>query len=335
MNLLHKKKQEEFDDDLNYYNNTVLRDIQNFKEEENVKLQAKQNNILTIRNIYEREMEIKQRNLKNEREKRNQEDKYYLECNNKLIENDLLHQKKLKLQQQEMNKKILLENEENKKKKLLMKQKEIEENLRIMKEYEMKLDREAKEREDLFNKRLKELEKYGQKFMLEGAGKKANDDLIKFEQFLLSEQRKKDEEDRRNEELKEKKRKELMSSINSFNQQQLEIKKKLKLDQKYEDQRYIESLKNDLKSFEQEEKDKKNQLKTKRYTYFQDLNNQVSNYNKYVRKNLDEITPVEKSINKDTLVNLEKDPNLLSNVLKCMRISDDNKKDKFILQRPY
>lgn len=128
-----------------------------------------------------------------------------------------------------------------------------EEDKRLMREYEAKLEREDFERANAFQRRLEKLEASGAKWAEEGAGKKQADDDRKIELMILDEAARKEAAD---DERERRDKAKLLSDAKMIMQTNLELSRRKKAREaavKEEDMKYASMYRNQGEKYQRDE----------------------------------------------------------------------------------
>ena len=313
-------------DDQNYVKH-IMNDIEKFHEEEHQKVIAKKKHHHDELIMRKAQIEEQKKRILDEKEELRQIELRNLELAREQIRLDNEKREQLRLKAKEENDRIKKENELNKKIRMEEKIREAELDHHLMVEYAAKLDRENAAREEAFNQRMKEMEKYGAKFENEGAGKALRDEQIRFEQMLLKEQQKKEEEDRRKEREKEENRKRQLLAQLEENRRQLEQRRLEYQQERERDAVFAEKFKQEMDEWKRQEIEKHRKKLLSQADYRTKLDSQIEELKK-VDRNLTGITSTEKNLNMKTLKEISDDPKVLSKVMHQMRISQAYKNKK-------
>lgn len=306
-------------DDQNYVKH-ILQDIDKFHQEEHDKYVEKKRHHHQELMMRKAQIDEQKKRLQDEKDELRQIELHNLELAREQIRLENEKREQIRLKAKEENDRIKKENEVNKKLRMEEKLREAEVDHHLMVEYAAKLDREYAAREEAFNKRMKEMEKYASKFENEGAGKALKEDQIRFEQMLLKEQQKKEEEDRRKEREKEEGRRQRLQAQLEENKRQLEQRRKEFMNERENDAQFAVKFKQDVDDFHRQEIEKHRKKLMSQAEYRKKLDVQLDELRK-VDRNLTGITSTEKDINMKTLKEITEDPKVLSKVMHQMRIS--------------
>jgi hypothetical protein len=274
---------------------------------------------------HERELKIRQDQIQEQRQRAQQERaaQEAIDLANVNLAKQKAREEQERIQQHRQFEKEKLkgfktENEENKKRKLVEKQKEAELDLKLRQEYAAKLDADEKAREDLFLKKMHEMEIVAKKFENEGAGKIAKEEKIRFEQQLLREQEKKLHADLQREHDKEIQRKQMNHLANEENTRQLIMREKVKREEKEKDIQLKQQLLDQAQQYRQQEQEFFQKRKIHQEEYRSRLDTQKEELIKY-DINLTGITAMEKKLNASTLDQIERNPEIMNKVLGRMQ----------------
>jgi hypothetical protein len=252
----------------------MVEDIQKFEEIERSKLQAekaKHDEELRVR-----KQQIDAQTAVREKEKQAarklEEDSIRFAKEKAQFEKERLAAKKL--QESDIRKQIEVSNEANRQRLRDERAKAVEEEHRMNKEYEAKLDREAFERDNAFKKRMEALEKFGANFASTGAGKAAKEEEIKFELFLLKETKKKEEADAAAIARKEAERKAKEERARVENARMLEWRTRIDQMEKQQEEKLACKFKSDLEQYQSQVAEEYRLKKEKQVAYRMQLREQ-------------------------------------------------------------
>lgn len=317
-NHSNQQNSAELEDERKYVEH-IMHDIESYHTEEQRKREATRKKYEEELQARKRQIEDQQRRLLEEKTQLRQMERANLDMADNEIKRDMDAAQRARLNAKEKMERIKKENEENKRLRQLEKEKEAEEDYRLMQEYAAKLDREAKEREEAFANRMKTMEKFGQKFANEGAGKALREEQLRFEQQLLREQQKKAADDERKELLKEEERRKRLQAQMNENKRQLEVRKSQREEEKRQDQEMADHYRHEVDAYNREREEKMNKYRKSQLEYRRRLDQQQMDW-KRVSQNLDDITLTEKQINHEILDDLA-NPQTMSKVLHRVRMS--------------
>lgn len=196
------------------YNQYINEDIVKFQQEESQKIQKTKEKYFEEKKIREEQILERQKRKAEEIEQSKKEEAARNQAALDLIEREKQTLLEIKLRERKRQEAIAKENLENLQKLSERRKEEAAEDHRLMQMYAAKLDKEAKERETAFQRRLANLEAFAKKYHHEGAGKKEREDGLKFEALLVKEIQNKIQKDQEDEKLRleSKKNKELQAA---------------------------------------------------------------------------------------------------------------------------
>ena len=171
-----------------------------------------------------------------------------------------------KIEEAKKQKQIVITNELNRERHKQQKLVERDEDNRLMKEYEAKLDREAYDRDNAFKKRMENIDAMGSLFN-QGAGKAAREEEIRLEKFLLSEAKKKEDADAAALAKKEHERREREEKARIENERMLAWRKRMEEIEKKEEEELAYKYKRDLDTYRSEELERWKSNKEKQMHY--------------------------------------------------------------------
>lgn len=302
------------------YAEYVKSDVEKYHVEEQKKQAA-------IKKKYHDELELQklqikdhQRRLEAEREELRIMEEHNLQLARDALERENQKVLNIKKREQDNQKIVSQENEENKKHREIQKKVDADEDQRLMREYAAKLDREAWEREHMFQKKMEEMAKHGSKFENEGAGKVMREERLREEQLLLKEQKRKEEDDKAKELKKKEDSRIRMQLAMMENQRQIIEKKKAADKDKEADMALSEKYRNDSENYKKDLDDYYRNQKEKRLNYREVLYKQMDEGQK-LDKNLTGISAKEKELNKSILEKVTNDPLVMSRVMHRVRLN--------------
>lgn len=220
-----------------------------------------------------------------------------------------------------IHQKIVEENEENDRRKARERLAEQEENNRLAQEYSDRLEAEDKARQDAFQKRVEKLELVA-KWSNEGpVGKGRREEEQRFEELLLKEQLLKEERDKKREEDDAAAKLERARLMNKQNAEQLELRRRLKMEEKERDQEYMEREKKAAEEYQAELQEARRRVKMAQQEYGNLLLEQIN----VEQQTTSAMTPVEQSINKRAMETISEDPVFHSRVMHRIRMHTASK----------
>lgn len=299
------------------YAKVVYADIERYNQEEHqkrIQLKQKYHEELLKQQQQIREM---QKRHEDEKAEKLQEEEFNLQLAQMQIQQELDKQKRQRIAEREKYAKIKLENDENRRYRQVQKEVETQDNIRLMKEYEAKLDREEAAREEAFQTKLKEMEQYAKKFENEGAGKQQREERKRIELMILKEQERKEKMDEERERVKKQIQKENLQKQMQDNAQQLVYKQQKENEQRLKDTELRAQFQEEIERYQVEEKHKLEKKKVSQVTYRDTLDQQLQEMKKIDYK-LVNITGEERKINNDVLTTLTTDQSVLQEVLTRM-----------------
>lgn len=249
VHLVEQNKANDNNDDRNYAE-YVRKDIEKYHQEEAEKANVIKSKYLEEKKIREEQILDNQRRAFGERETFKLDEIKQLKIVDEAIERDRLAQLEAKMKEKQRQAEIVEENNLNLLRRAERKKAEALEDFRLMKEYEMKLDREAYERDHLFQKRIQHLEAIAKKYHHEGAGKNERENELKFEISLLKEIQRKEEFDKLDEERRKENKKKRELAAAKANAELLERKRQAELLNRQQDQLFAKQFREDTLNYQ-------------------------------------------------------------------------------------
>lgn len=302
------------------YAERIANDIKKYHDEEKNKMDKIKKKNHDESDLRMQQIQEKQRRAAQEKAEAMEMDRRNQELNLQKQREEQEKLARIRREKLESQERILQENRENERLRQLARQKDAELDQRQMQEYASKLDREAVERENAFQKRMEKSANNGQKFATEGAGKAQRDAQLREEQLLIREQLRKEENDIAKE-LKKKEDQRIRTHMQLVeNQRQLEKKQREQMEQTKNDITFAERARAEAEAFQAAEKERQRLRLLKQNEYRAMLDAQVSEQKRRNVRN-DGMAPVEKEINMPTLREAVEDPQMLSRVMHRMRLT--------------
>lgn len=230
-------------------------------------------------------------------------------------EKDLIEQKKRA--EAAAHQAILKENELNNQRKAEDIRKEHAMDRKLAKDYADRLDREEKARQEAFNKRLANLEKFA-KWADEGpAGKGRREEERRVEELLLKEQLLKEERDKKREDDDKRAMLERQRLMTEQNLKLIAERERLAAEEREKDKEYAEKYKEIGDAHRQAERDRRRAQQNQQKRYGSALKDQMQSTRK---AQMETMTATERSINKDALNTIQFDPVFHSRVHHRLRM---------------
>lgn len=315
----HVRKMNERNDEIGYANEVRASTLK-FEEEKRRKAKAVEDFHISEQIRFAKEMEEEKKKAQQDLLERQRIEQLELDRIAAIMQEERTVKQKKRAEEQRKNHLIIQENAENEKRKLLARQKEIEENEIIVKQYAAKLDLEARLREEAFQKRLSNLDRFAKWADEEGPLKHQREEEKKFEAMLLNEQLKRNEKEIEREKSDARKREERLRLIKMENKRQMDEKVQKHIDDKLADEQYARERKSDMDNFKNTQSQEFLSLKQKQANQRGALLKQMEN-----RKTLHEDMNLnERQINADAIEKIVHDPHFHSRVCHRLRIGSAN-----------
>lgn len=248
-----------------------------------------------------------------------------------LIEKEKHKRHEIRMKALEDNERTKKENADQLKIRERLKAEEAAEDHRLMQEYAAKVDRDNREREQAFMKRMAENEARGSKFENEGAGMSQRLEREKEERLLILERERKEAAERAKELKKIEDFKLRMSKQTKENKEQMEMRRKESDEQRILDLRIKEEARLKAEEYQRAEVEKRRRNREAQDRYRKELDQQVSEYQAESRKSR-QISQVEKEINMPTIRQVQEDSLMMSRVMH--RLRHGNNKSSHSKERP-
>lgn len=297
------------------YAERVNKDLQDFHE-----LEARKREAAKLKNA--EEMILRKKQIEEKIKHREAEESRARLVDAEAVQNakdNLLREKQkqnqIKMREREMHTIMEKYNIENKKRREDQKIVEIAEDNRLMQEYAAKLDREARDRETAFQKRLEVMAKFASKYEEDGAGKAEKEKERKVEILLLQAQQQKEELDRQKELQKDADRRDRLRAALTENERILQFQERIEILHKHEEGEYGLKCLRDAEKHKQEEAAERRKKKEKQMEYRGALGSQCKE-REGVDTNLVGMAEQELRLNQRTLRLAVEDPETREKILK-------------------
>jgi hypothetical protein len=258
------------------FNEIVERDLKLHQEQELQKRMA-------IRQKHEDELAIRKKQIEEQISRREQEKLLLRKAEEDAL---LLATKKLQMEReafQEAKSKemsirhqIELTNEANKEKKKFCRLKEAEEDTKLMEMYAARLDKEAVDRETAFKRRMDGMDSVINRFATDGAGKIAQEERLKMDQYLVQELLKKEAQDNANDLKKEEERKKRLEITMRENEKLLDWRRRIEELERKESEELAKKFKEDSNNYLQGQQENRRMKKAMQNQYRQLLTSQMN-----------------------------------------------------------
>jgi len=264
-----------------------------------------------------RAVQIKEKNARIEREKRLRQEQEIADlarCKREIEEEQARLQQE-KEDEAERMRKVKLENMKERERRALRKAEEAAEDQRLVEAYKAKLEREEIERANAFAKRMERLEKSGQKWAQEGAGKEQMDFERRLEDTILKEAQRKEQADLDRERRDKQAIKDKQKLIAAANKQLIDAKMQRFQQARSEDLSFARKFRSDGEQFRHEEAERKRRhvemMRQHQAALKQQMEQRRSNPSDPAKLSMSQY---ERTLNKDVFLKLEQDPELLKKV---------------------
>lgn len=295
----------EHQEDVKYAAN-VLKDVEKYHQEEHEKERLMMERAAVQKRFREEQIADQARRKEEEKERLRQHELANLIACQAAIEADARKLEQKKQEGAERQRRMLIENEEQRLIRLEQKKKDAEYDQLLMRQYAEKMDREAKEREESFSKRMENQNKHAAKFATDGAGKAARDAQLKEERLLLAEQERKEKADaaeelRRKQVSRKRQQEAARVNLNMIKEQHERAQR-----ERERDQRLIQMSEESLAEWRRAEEVKLRKEAQKKLKFKNALTEQIQERGRETK--LGDMTEMEYVINKQTLDNIAHAP---------------------------
>eukprot|EP00600_Ochromonadales_sp_CCMP1393_P000761 CAMPEP_0174982560 /NCGR_PEP_ID=MMETSP0004_2-20121128/16582_1 /TAXON_ID=420556 /ORGANISM="Ochromonas sp., Strain CCMP1393" /LENGTH=544 /DNA_ID=CAMNT_0016234567 /DNA_START=27 /DNA_END=1661 /DNA_ORIENTATION=- len=318
LNIAARHKNSENNEDSDYVQR-IVEDISKYNNEEKTKFERIHQKNLEEARLRQVQIQEKQKRANREREEALENDRINQEMNMQKMKEETERTARIRKEKLDNMERIKAENRENERLRQLQKEKDAEEDQALMRAYAAKLDREAIERDNAFQKRMENSALHGQKFATEGAGKAIKEAAIRTEQLLLKEQQRKEAADTEKERKKEEDRRLRTKMQLMENGSQIEKRRMEEIEQVKADLIFKEKARLAAEEMKRQEEEKREAYHKKQAQYRAMLDKQVQEGRKNTML-MNGMSPVEKGINMPTIRDVTEDQQMLSRVMHRMRM---------------
>lgn len=294
----------------------ALNDVEEFRSLEQQKKDAITSQVRTQRDLQMQQIEANKKRQKEDRDKRIEQEKRDMERSKRMAELEQERIQEKKEWTKANNERMKEENEKNKLLKAEAKRQQDEYEMKLNRDYELKLAKEEQDRQNAFANRMLKLSMAAQKYQ-NSTGTKLEEEKELNSAKVMREIEAKQKADEAREQEKARKRKEEMKISTEYNLQQAERKAQLKREQRAEALATKKRFEEDAAQQKLLDAERKREMLAKREELKGYLDQQVTTLRSKVR-NEQALTDEEKMFNRSLIAKIEKDPEMLNKVTQAL-----------------